>query len=181
MFYDTAAEKDPDDPYNPFSLLAVVMLLGNTSNEAEAALAPEVKEILSAAGCLGDGDDVERVWQYDYHKDVITDEVTLYFTLESDASNDRGFIIISDDCTDAPRDLFVDVNVNYIGEVGQVQNITVRFGAGGGFCGEVEIDEGRGFSRSHYGDVTCSTTGKGFKIYQPNPIGRYGRHTISWQ
>ena len=37
-------------------------------------------------------------------------------------------MIISADCTDGPRDLFVDVNVNYIGEVGQAENITVRFG-----------------------------------------------------
>ena len=75
MVLAVADEEDPDDLFNPFSLLAVGLLLGDSLEEAEAALAPEVQEALSATGCLGDG--VEGGWQYDYHEDVITDEVTL--------------------------------------------------------------------------------------------------------
>ncbi len=126
MSHSMAEGEDPDDPFSPFSLIAVGLLLGDTIEEAEAALAPEIKEILSATGCLGDG--VEGGWQYDYHKDAITDEVTLYFTLKADADNDDGFMIISADCTDGFRGLFVDVNVRFIGDVGRATKMTVRFG-----------------------------------------------------
>ena len=90
-FVAVANDKEPDDPFNPFELLGVGLVIVGTVEEAERNLSARTRDALEAAGCISSDDNEDDAGVIDREDPAgIGERISVY----RPQANDRFDLII---------------------------------------------------------------------------------------